>query len=262
MTSQAGTDRSLGAPGLGEVEQHSLARSVALHLVPGAMLATLFYLGGPLAISAGYPAIFAGVVAAAVVIVGGELGWLLREGHRRTRSWSIAAALPFRPGPFTWGKGMLTIGLFGWAFLAAVVMGSISGSIKNEFFAWMPEWALNPLPASFGDTGSATARVATAVGFLVVLGVLGPLTEELYFRGYLLPRIGRFGEWAPLMNVSLFALYHLWKPWEVLTLIIVLGPTMYAVWRLRDIRISIAVHIGLNSGVAWLLNIAPTLLFD
>ena len=100
------------------------------------------------------------------------------------------------------------------------------------------------------------------MGFLVVLGVLGPLTEELYFRGYLLPRIGRFGAWAPLMNVSLFALYHLWKPWEVLTLIIVLGPTMYAVWRLRDIRISIAVHIGLNSGVAWLLNIAPTLLFD
>ena len=154
MTSQAGTDRSLGAPGLGEVEQHSLARSVALHLVPGAMVATLFYLGGPLAISAGYPAIFAGVVAAAVVIVGGELRWLLREGHRRTRSWSIAAALPFRPGPFTWGKGMLTMGLFGWAFLAAVVMGSISGSIKNEFFAWMPEWALNPLRRASATPGA------------------------------------------------------------------------------------------------------------
>jgi len=51
-------------------------------------------------------------------------------------------------------------------------------------------------------------------GVLVALNViLGPLVEELYFRGYLLPRLHRFGIWAPLINISLFAAYHLWKPW-------------------------------------------------
>lgn len=44
----------------------------------------------------------------------------------------------------------------------------------------------------------------------------------------------------------------------MINLIIVLGPMVYAVWWLRDIRIGIAVHIALNS-VA-LLNVAPVLL--
>ena len=118
---------------------------------------------------------------------------------------------------------------------------------------------LGALPASFADTGSSTAHVATAVGYLVILVILGPLVEELYFRGYLLPRLGRFGAWAPLINVSLFACYHLWKPWDAFMLILILAPTMYAVWRLKDIRISIAVHIALNA-TGWAMNVAPTLL--
>jgi membrane protease YdiL (CAAX protease family) len=165
--------------------------------------------------------------------------------------------LPFKPGPFTWRKGVLVVGLFILAF--AVSLFSISGSLKDEFFHWMPDWALNPLPASFADTGSSTAHVATAVGYLVILVILGPLVEELYFRGYLLPRLGRFGAWAPLINVSLFACYHLWKPWDAFMLILILAPTMYAVWRLKDIRISIAVHIALNA-TGWAMNVAPTLL--
>jgi membrane protease YdiL (CAAX protease family) len=256
-----GAQRALTTPGIAEVEQHPLGRSILLHLLPGALLATLFYLTGPLALSAGYPAIAAGIVSGAVVLVGGELGWLLYEGRRRTGSWSIATALPFRPGPFTWRKGLLTLGLFVAAFGASVALGSISGSIKDEFFYWLPEWALNPLPTSFLDTGSETAHVVTAIGYLVFLAVLGPLVEELYFRGYLLPRIGRFGALAPLLNVSLFALYHFWKPWDLLTVIMVLGPATYAVWRLKDIRISIAVHVAINT-TGWLLNVAPSLLFN
>ena len=39
------------------------------------------------------------------------------------------------------------------------------------------------------------------------------MVEELYFRGYLLPRISRLGAWAPLVNTVLFSLYHLFTPW-------------------------------------------------
>jgi membrane protease YdiL (CAAX protease family) len=103
--------------------------------------------------------------------------------------------------------------------------------------------------------------VITAVGYLLILVVLAPLVEELYFRGYLLPRIGRFGAWAALINVSLFGFYHLWKPWDSINLILILAPMVYAVWRTKDIRIGIAVHIMLNS-LAWVLNVAPTLLLN
>jgi len=244
-------------PGTAAVEQLSIPRALVLHLLPGAVLAALFYLTAPIAIQAGYPAIFAGVVAATVVLVGGELGWLMREAHRQTGTYSVGRVLPFRPGPLSWHKVLLMIGLFAWAFAVSVL--SIGSSIKDSFFTWMPQWALDPLPTSFADSGGPSAQIITALGYLLILATVGPFIEELYFRGYLLPRIGRFGNWAPLINVTLFACYHLWKPWDVINLILILGPTIYAVWRLKDIRISIAVHIGLN-GLGWALNVAPLLL--
>ena len=39
------------------------------------------------------------------------------------------------------------------------------------------------------------------------------MVEEMFFRGYLLPRISRLGAWAPLVNTVLFSLYHLFTPW-------------------------------------------------
>ncbi len=248
------TGRPLGRPGVADVEQHPLATSVALHLLPGILTAAVFYGVAPAVMRAGYPAIAAAVIAAGLVLVTAELGWLLREAHRRTGSWTITAVLPFRPGPFSWHKVGLVAGLLAWAF--AVSLLGIGSSIKDSYFSWMPEWARDPLTGV--AAGVSTATIITVVGYVVVLVVLGPLVEELYFRGYLLPRIGRFGAWAALINVSLFALYHLWKPWDVINLIIILGPMVYAVWRTKDIRIGIALHVALNSLA--LLNVVPALL--
>ena len=42
--------------------------------------------------------------------------------------------------------------------------------------------------------------------FLIVTGIAFPLVEELYFRGFLMPRISRFKAWAPVISALLFAL--------------------------------------------------------
>ena len=257
MTTDVHKTRSASGPGAEAVEQHSVATSIALHLLPGVLTAAAFYALGPVMTRAGYPAIAAGILAATVFIVGGELGWLLREAHRRTGSWSLRSVLPFRPEPFTWRKGLLVVGLFAWAFGVSAL--GIGTSMRDSFFSWMPEWALNPISEAPAATGADTAGVVTAVGFLLILVIVAPLVEELYFRGYLLPRIGRFGAWAALINASLFASYHLWKPWDAINLIVVLAPMVYVVWRTKDIRVGIAVHLSLNS-MAWLFNVAPVLL--
>ena len=251
-----GGNRPLTASAAEDVEQHPLPVSVALHLLPGILTAAVFYAAAPAVMRAGYPAIGSAVLAVGLVLVTTELGWLVREAHRRTGSWRIADVLPFRPGPFTWRKVLLVVALVAWGF--AVSLLGIGSSIKDSFFSWMPSWALDPLPAGFAESGSGTAKAVTAVGNVLVLILLAPLVEDLYFRGYLLPRLGRFGAWAALINSSLFALYHLWKPWDVINLIIILAPIFYAVWRSMDIRIGIAAHIALN-GVA-LLNVLPILL--
>lgn len=70
--------------------------------------------------------------------------------------------------------------------------------------------------------------------------------EELYFRGYLLPRISRFQWWAPLVSGLFFGLYHIWQPYGFLT-VFLLGAALSALvmWT-RDLRMSISLHVAAN----------------
>jgi membrane protease YdiL (CAAX protease family) len=71
--------------------------------------------------------------------------------------------------------------------------------------------------------------------------------EELYFRGYLLPRIPASKQWAPLINVLLFSLYHFFSPWQNVTRIVALIPFVYAVAWKRNIRIGMWAHCLMNT---------------
>jgi membrane protease YdiL (CAAX protease family) len=87
---------------------------------------------------------------------------------------------------------------------------------------------------------------------LLFNGFFGPLVEELYFRGFLLPRMNIFGKLAPLINVILFSLYHFSTPWAIVSRILATTPLVYSVWVNKNIKIGIFVHCGLNifSGIA------------
>jgi len=81
---------------------------------------------------------------------------------------------------------------------------------------------------------------------LIFIGFLGPIVEEIYFRGYLLPRMGVFGKFAPLINTVIFSIYHFFTPWQNITRIIGITPMVYSVWKNKDIRIGIIVHCLCN----------------
>jgi uncharacterized protein len=85
------------------------------------------------------------------------------------------------------------------------------------------------------------------VALSLALNVAVPRVEELYFRGYLLPRMGHCGRWAPLVNTALFSLYHMWLPWEFFSRLAALLPAIYVVWWNRDLGVSVWVHVLLNS---------------
>jgi len=87
----------------------------------------------------------------------------------------------------------------------------------------------------------------TLILTLLFNGFFGPIVEEIYFRGYLLPRMGVFGKLAPLVNAIIFSIYHLFTPWQNITRIIGVTPMVYSVWINKDIRIGIFVHCLLNT---------------
>ncbi len=90
---------------------------------------------------------------------------------------------------------------------------------------------------------------------LIIDGVANPVVEELYFRGYLLPRISRFKASAPLLHAALFSAAHLWQPQNVLLIFLLVVPLYYLVWWKQNIYLSISVH-SLANVIGAVLTIA------
>lgn len=112
-------------------------------------------------------------------------------------------------------------------------------------FDWVPKW-FRIDRFEIGSMDLITLRLTVVLNF-ILNGFLGPFVEEIYFRGFLLPRMSRLGKLAPLVNAILFSLYHFFTPWENITRIIALIPYIYAVWHKRNIRIGLFVHCSLNT---------------
>lgn len=69
-------------------EQHSVAASVVLHLLPG-ILILLFFLGAtPLLTERGLPTLFCLFLAVAVVLIPFELGYILYQARRKNKTFS------------------------------------------------------------------------------------------------------------------------------------------------------------------------------
>jgi membrane protease YdiL (CAAX protease family) len=141
-----------------------------------------------------------------------------------------------------------TVPLVAWWILVLVVsVAALDERIAESVFSWYPE-SIREL-ATFEEDDETYATWVVLVFLLVALalnGVLGPVVEELYFRGHLLPRLERFGRGAPVLNTLLFSVYHFWTPWQNPGRIVALLPWIYVVWRKRSLALSIAVHMFVN----------------
>lgn len=234
-------------------EQHSVARSVVLHLLPGALLVAFYVAVAPVVRSFGFPSLMAVFLGILFVLVPFELGYLI---YRSRATGSFSEVVPYRE-PVSRGQfSSLVLSLFVWAALCSMFLyPPLDAFFLNNVFFWFPE----SLMLFGGFSGYSTAALATTWVFgIVVNGVAGPVVEELYFRGYLLPRISRFGAWAPPINAALFSLYHFFTPWQTVGRIVALLPMVYAVWWRENIYVGIAVHCLGN--LAAMLLLVPLLL--
>jgi hypothetical protein len=66
----------------------------------------------------------------------------------------------------------------------------LDGFLMEKVFSWLPGWFF--FAENFTQYSTAVLLVTWTFG-LVVNGIAGPVVEEMYFRGYLLPRISRLG---------------------------------------------------------------------
>jgi membrane protease YdiL (CAAX protease family) len=133
---------------------------------------------------------------------------------------------------------------FVFAILVFVLVSGIEHPLWT-IFDWVPDWfSIDKYDPAATERGLLYVTIALS---FVFNGLLGPLTEELYFRGFLLPRMNRLGKAAPLVNVVLFSLYHLFSPWENGTRILAMLPFVCIVWYKKNIRIGMITHCSSNT---------------
>ncbi len=235
-----------------EVLQHTLPRSLVLHLLPGALTTVFFVVFGLRLESWGAPAFLAVILGIGLILIPFELGWLLNEARKRNGSFSLEGIVLYRE-PMSRGKYLAFIvpGTIWILFVYLVLARPVDQFFIERFFSWVPNWFITGWDKN-PDAYGKSILIAAAGLALVLNGVIAPLVEELYFRGYLLPRLAHLGWWGPLLGGLLFSLYHFFTPWENLIRLLVVLPLAYLVTWTRNIYWGMIVHVA-NNVLAMLL---------
>ncbi|CCF63811.1 CPBP family intramembrane glutamic endopeptidase [Nocardia cyriacigeorgica] len=234
-------------------DRHSLPLSVALHLVPGILIVAIYLLiAEPFVAAVGFPAFLGWAIALCLVLIP-VLAGLLWLGRRRNGRVSLRGVLHYTGRPVPRAKLVAMVAaLIAWMTVSGLALAPLNNFCKG-WFTWLPY-------ANTGGSGnnnyldldgySYSTLLTTMLICLPLTGIALPLIEELYFRGFLLPRIAHLGGWAPVYNTVLFALYHFWSPWVFISRVIFTFPGYWLAWRHKDIRLSIGMHVGVTTLVA------------
>jgi len=131
-------------------------------------------------------------------------------------------------------------------YVLTMLVSPLSSVLAEGAFSWLPDWMFLEEQTQY-QAYASNVLVVTFVLQLVLTGLALPWVEELYFRGYLLPRLSRYGKWAPLLGGLFFGLYHVWQLFSFPTLFLLGTALGVVVWWKRDIRISIGLHVFANA---------------
>lgn len=119
---------------------------------------------------------------------------------------------------------------------------------------WLPAFTsplvvVDPIAAMSDGAGGLRGNWLSLVAMVVVFffNIIG---EEFWWRGVVLPRQEKaFGEWAWVVHGTLWALFHIYKWWDVLNLLPITLALSFVCSKLRKTTPGIVIH-GVTNGVA------------
>jgi len=219
-------------------EQFSLPTILILHLAPGIPILLLILLfASPLI---GLPLLTSVLLAIPFGLI--PVQWGIIIAWARRRKVRVREAIPFLHGIFRRFNAKALV----WCFLAFCFLGASTAlqgaeaDLWQPVFRWLPGWFRFDRISSQPLSGS-TAAVTVVLNFVFNV-ILAPVTEEIYFRGFLLPRMEKFGALSPAVSVALFSVYHFFNPFQLLWRLSFI-PAVYVAWKYKDIRYSALPHI-------------------
>ncbi len=237
-------------------DNHSLWLSIGLHLFPGILTALAYFLVAQLFWKNNIPIVFAFYAVLIVILIPLELGIILFSSKKKTdltENYISKIKLPsIILNTNKNSKKVVILFSFLALFWAVLIMGfvdkqlGVSNWILQNWFNWLPEFYDMTGVHTNPELYSTGIRVLVLILTLIFGAIIAPFIEEIYFRGFLMPRLVKNKWFAPVLQTVLFALYHLWTPWMVPIRVLAIFPLIFLVWWKKDIKIGIYSHIALN----------------
>ena len=184
-----------------------------------------------------------------VTLVPIELGFILFASKKEYGSYSLKSAMSGQGKVSVW-KTLLIAFLF---FSLAGLLSVFVAPLENKLLEPVRQAVLSRLPVGFDwrnieyvKSFSKPVIVITCIYYGIFNVILGPLTEELFFRGYLTSHF-RIQKWfTPILIAILFSLYHFWLPFNNIFRILVFAPVTYVAYKKKNIYISMCFHCMCN----------------
>jgi membrane protease YdiL (CAAX protease family) len=225
--------------------QHSLPKSFLLHVLPGALVTIFFVFLKPLLDSTGFPPLLSFLVVILFIDIPVQMGIMFYEGRKQNGKLSLTGVMLYREKT-PWGKfALIFIGAFAAVYALITLIAPVNAFLTANLFSWLPKWMFLEEQSQYLAYTKNILVIIFSIQ-LIVTGIFLPWVEELYFRGYLLPRVSRYKWWAPVLSGLCFGLYHSWQPYGFLTVFLLGAALSFIVMWRRDIRLSIGLHVCAN----------------
>jgi uncharacterized protein len=225
-----------------------MGKVLLLIFVPSALL-TLAYVGAGTILGDRLPTLLIFFVLALLILFPVQLFVVVWASRKEYGRYSLQSAFS-KHQKLSWWKILLT-GSMLWGF--AGILSVTLAPLEAVLMAPLSDRLLAALPPSFDWTSgevlqqySRSILLVTAGLYFVLNGFVGPVVEELFFRGYLTSKISRYGSFAPVIMTVLFSLYHFWLPFSNIFRIAAFLPAYYLAWKWKNIYIAIVFHVLSN----------------
>jgi membrane protease YdiL (CAAX protease family) len=215
-------------------------------VIPGFLTAAAFIILTPVFRGLGYPPLLAFLVAILVTGIPFELGVMLYLGQKRNNKFSIEGIVLYKESIPLWQYFVIVPIAFVVTFGIISILLPFESILSGRIFGWLPNWLFMDDPNQYAGYSQASLVVIFVLA-VIIRGVVIPVIEELYFRGFLLPRLSRFKIWAPVIGGLFFALYHVWQPMAFITVFVtglILGALVQ--WK-QNVYLSIILHMLANT---------------
>lgn len=183
------------------------------------------------------------------ILVPIELSAILSASKMENGVYSFKSAFVGQEKLPPWKVLIIAFVFFGVAGL----LSTFVAPIENQIFAEMRTALIYNLPIGFDWTNyeyiksfSKPILILTCVYYGIFNVLIGPITEELFFRGYLTSHYKKQSSFLPILIAVLFSFYHFWLPFNNVFRILAFAPVAYVTYRKKNLYISICFHCLCN----------------